>query len=204
MTINNETQDVKVTSISKERLPIGAYLVLCISHFSRHWWKYAFPVAVLWVAQIWVRIDINYTDSLPHHVYLTLKGYKDVGRGDYVAFRFSTEHPASPFRQGAHFLKMVVGVEGDNVQVDTQGHVRIVRKGDDIGNSDIFGGGLQVGQAKSVSKTGRPLEPFKGGVIAPGHIYVAGTHPDSLDSRYEMVGLVSIADDVIGKSYPLF
>jgi conjugal transfer pilin signal peptidase TrbI len=180
------------------------YIALCKTHFAKHWWKYSLPVLVLWFAQIWVRLDFNYTNSLPDHVYLTVKGDKNVTRGDFVAFAFPTEHPHSPYRKGTHFLKIVAGLPGDKVHVDAYGNVHIVYREEenDIRNIFLLDGGHFVGKAKRHSKTGKPLDAFKGGVIPSGYIYVAAPHPDSLDSRYAMLGLVSI--NKVSKSYSLF
>jgi conjugal transfer pilin signal peptidase TrbI len=180
------------------------YTALCKKHFLEHWWKYTFPVLALWFAQIWIRLDFNYTDSLPDHVYLTVKGDTDVTRGDFVAFAFPAEHPYSPYRKGAHFLKIVAGLPGDRVHVDTSGNVRIIYREEvnDTGSIFLLEGGHFMGRAKHHSKTGKPLEATKSGIIPDGYIYVAAPHPDSLDSRYAMLGLVSINE--VSKSYSLF
>ena len=51
-------------------------------------------------------------------VFITVKGWKSgLGRGDYVAYKFPTENPASPFRKGDHMVKLVLGTHGDEVKV---------------------------------------------------------------------------------------
>jgi len=47
------------------------------------------------------------------------------------------------------------------------------------------------------------LERTKGGVIPEGHYYMYAPHPDSLDSRYSMVGLIG-QPLILGKTIPIF
>jgi len=189
------------------RVRLAQYLSLCRSHFRKYWRYYVLPVLAIWIIQIWMRLDFNYTDSLPEHVYLTIKGNKtNFRRGDRVAFEFPTEHPYSPYRKGAHFLKLVAGTEGDLVKVDAESNVWIIYK-EEIFDFDpdhpLFGNGHYMGKAKHFSRKGKPLVATEGGIIPPGYIYVTAPHPDSLDSRYAMLGLLSL-EYVTGKSYPLF
>jgi hypothetical protein len=101
-----------------------------------------------------------------------------------------------------------MAVEGDLVNIDSEGNVRIIHQ-EELNTPDTrwMPGepeGHFVGKAKTHSKKGYPLETFKGGVVPPGRIYVYAPHPDSLDSRSAMLGFVSIEETVMGKSYPLF
>lgn len=176
------------------------YLRLCAAAIRTHWLKMLAPVFVVIALQMFVRLDVNYTDSLRHHVYLTVKGNQwQFQRGDYAAFGFPTENPISPFRKGDHLVKIVAGVPGDRVEVAPDGTVRIFSGSDAISML----GGAPAGIAKPYSKSGRQLKAFAGGTIPPGSYYMYSPHPDSLDSRYEMVGLID-STNILGKTYPLF
>ena len=127
---------------------------------------------------------INSSTSLPQHVFLIHKG-KAPERGQYVAFRWQggSLHPA-----GITFVKILAGVPGDTV----------TRK-----ERDFFVNGEFVGTAKTRSRAGIVLEAAAAGVIPPGRYFVRAPHPDSLDSRYRLPGLIA-QDQIIGRAYALF
>lgn len=185
----------------KCRMTPREYLSLCVETYRRHWKGLTLPIVAMLVLQFFVRLDVNYTESLPDHVFLTIKGWKsNIKHGDYVAFEFPTENPASPFRKGAHMVKLIAGVPGDEVRVSDDGQVRII-SASDPGSARL--GGISVGIAKPQSKKGWKLEAVKGGVIPEGHYYVYAPHTDSLDSRYAMVGMVPM-ERIMGKTLSLF
>lgn len=198
--------------LSKEgggRLTLSEYVGLCTAHLRKYWKRYTAPVLVLVVMQLFIRVDVNYTASLPDHVFITVKGWKSgIGYGDYVAYRFPTENPASPFRKGDHMVKIVVGQPGDQVVID-EGRVvsiihpeKLVSRVDEIPGSPPPGY-RYVGVSKSFSKAGKPLEAIAPGVIPEGRFFAWAPHPDSLDSRYKMVGFIA-EDDILGRSFPIF
>ena len=185
----------------RQRLPWREYVALCVSHFKTCWKRYTAPLVVLVAMTLIIRVDVNYTHSLPDHVFITVKGWKSgLGRGDYVAYIFPTENPASPFRKGDHMVKLVLGTPGDEVKVDPERNVSIHRSGDRFAP---FLGASQVGKAKPVSKAGKPLEAIAPGIVPESRFFVFAPHPDSLDSRYAMVGFIS-EDDIIGRTFPIF
>jgi conjugal transfer pilin signal peptidase TrbI len=185
----------------KQRLSLKEYTLLCVKEMRLYWRQMLAPLAVILFLQLFIRIDINYTDSLPNHAYLTIKGSNwNLQRGDYAVFGFPTENPSSPFRKGDHLVKIIAGVPGDTVVVDENGVIRI-RGEDQPGLAKI--GGSPAGIAKPYTKSGRPIQAIKGGVIPKGQYYMYAPHPDSLDSRYAMVGLVD-KSNIQGKTIPLF
>jgi len=185
----------------RQRLPWREYLAVCISHYKSYWKSYTVPLVVLIAMTLFIRVDVNYTHSLPDHVFITVKGWKSgLGPGDYVAYKFPTENPASPFRKGDHMVKLVLGTHGDVVKVDPERNVSIHRGGDRFAP---FLGASQVGKAKPVSKAGKPLEAIAPGIVPESRFFVFAPHPDSLDSRYAMVGFIS-EDDIIGRTFPIF
>ena len=53
------------------------------------------------------------------------------------------------------------------------------------------------------SRKGVPLEPAAGGVVPAGFIHAHAPHPDALDSRYAIAGLVR-REAVVGRAVVLF
>lgn len=187
----------------KARLSPTEYLKLCWTSFKRHWRQYTLPVVAVLLLQTFLRVDINYTDSLPDHVFITVKGWKTgLKHGDYVTYGFPTANSVSLFRKGDHMVKRVAGVEGDEIRMREDGEFFVLYRGattllpDELGNDSL-------GKAKPYSMTGRPLQAGPVGVIPPGHFYVHAPHRDSLDSRYAMVGWIR-ESDVIGRTFPIF
>lgn len=181
------------------RLSLPEYLNLCRSHFLRYWKGYVFPIVAIFVLQLFVRLDVNLTDSLPDKVFLTVKGWRsNVSTGDYIAFEYQGEGKASPFPKGFHFVKIVAGVEGDRISMDesTRNFYRGDFQKDEITSH-------YLGRAKPVSKTGQPLQAGPVGVIPADQFYVFAPHPDSLDSRYALTGWVK-REHIIGKTFALF
>lgn len=185
------------------RLSLPEYLALCRAHFLRYWKHYTIPLVVVFLLQFVIRIDVNYTDSLPDHVFITVKGWKtDLKHGDYVTYHFPTENPISPFRKGDHMVKIVGGVAGDQVRMDGNRNFTIVAPGTSEALANLLGGS-SMGTAKTISRAGKPLEAGPVGLIPEGAYYVFAPHKDSLDSRYAMVGWVT-EKDIIGRTFSLF
>jgi len=130
-------------------------------------------------------LGVNVTPSLPYTVCLIVKGEFTPQRGDLVAFRWPG---GGPYPAGLAFSKRVRGLPGDEVRA--------------VGR-EFFVNGRPVGRAKEKSATGEPLAVGPTGVIPAGHYYVAGTHPDSLDSRYALAGWIR-RDALIGRAHVLF
>lgn len=129
-------------------------------------------------------ITENMTDSLGGHIYVHKKG-EAFAKGDLVAFRF---RGGATYPRGETFIKRVVGVPGDVV----------TRKGREFWVGDRY-----IGKAKEVSKAGVPLEASAAGVIPEGQYFVTAPSPDSLDSRYTLVGNVK-AIEIIGRAHEVF
>ncbi|VWB77838.1 S26 family signal peptidase [Burkholderia seminalis] len=60
-----------------------------------------------------------------------------------------------------------------------------------------------IGYAKPLSLAGMALFPTEDGVIPPRHYFVATPSPDSLDSRYSIVGTVP-QSAIVGEAYEIF
>lgn len=188
----------------KRRLSLPEYLDLCRVHFRRYWKHYTIPLVAVFLLQLVIRIDVNYTESLPDHVFITVKGWKTgLKRGDYVAYEFPTENPVSPFRKGAHMVKIIGGVGGDIVSMTPTRGFSVTSPGERDMAKMIPGSNGTIGVAKTLSMRGKPLEAGPVGVIPQGSYYVFAPHPDSLDSRYAMVGWIS-EKEILGRTFSLF
>lgn len=192
---------MKLSTFWNPQLSLRDYIDVCVKHGRKYWWQYLLPVAVIGILQIFVRLDVNYTDSLPDHAFITVKGWRTgLKHGDYVAYEFPTESPISPFRKGSHMVKLVGGVPGDTVTMDEQGNFRVVRADDSKALQQL--GGSVLATAKTHTKTGKPIKPGPVGVIPEGHYFVFAPHKDSLDSRYEITGWIPEAN-ILGRTFPI-
>jgi conjugal transfer pilin signal peptidase TrbI len=190
-----------MSTIITKRLSVGEYLRLCVIHFLRYWWQYTLPLAVIIVLQLFIRIDVNLTESLPDRVFVTVKGAtSNIERGDYIAFKWPG---GGPYPKGFHFVKIVAGVPGDVVRVDEERNFYIDKSEKRKTGEGISLTERHVGIAKTHSKHGMPLDVGPTGVIPSGHYYVYAPHPDSLDSRYALTGWIP-QEAIIGKTYAIF
>ncbi len=149
-------------------------------------WAIAYPLIIVAAVtfQAHFALGLNASPSLPHRFFLIHKGELPQ-RGQYVAFRWTG---GGPYPAGVTFVKLIVGMAGDTVT---------------RADRDFFVNGTSVGQAKTVSRQGTPLEPGPTGVLPSGRYYVRAPHQDSLDSRYRLTGWIS-DEQIIGRAYALF
>jgi conjugal transfer pilin signal peptidase TrbI len=95
-------------------------------------------------------------------------------------------------RKGDGFVKYLLGVPGDRIEVKGQDVVLHTPRGS-----------WSVGRCKAESRQGHPLRCTASRVIPPGFVYVWAPHADALDSRYEVMGLVP-ASSIAGKAVRLW
>ena len=129
-------------------------------------------------------LGLNASSSLPQRLFLIHKGGLPQ-RGDYVAFRWLE---GAPYPPGVIFVKVLAGLPGDLISRTDR---------------DFFVNGAPVGHAKSVSREGLVLDLGPTGTLPAGRYYVLASHPDSLDSRYQLMGWIS-ESQIIGRAYALF
>lgn len=186
-----------MTTAMAGRLSVSQYVQLVLAHYKKWWKAYTLPVLGVAIASIFIRIDINVTPSLPDHLFITVKGTPSkVERGDYIVFRW---HGGGPIPEGLHMCKIVAGVPGDIVRMDDNRKFYVTN----ASSQSALANEQFVGYAKTYSREGKPLQASEGGVIPEGRYYVMAPHPDSLDSRYQISGLVS-HDAIIGRTYAIF
>lgn len=129
------------------------------------------------------RLVLNGTSSLPHTGYLMVSWPILPLRGSYVAFR-SPEVVDARF-QSFPFVKRIVGVPGDvitstDAQVCVAGECRVL---------------LQ-------NLTEQGLKPLAEGTVVADEFVVFGDAPDSLDSRYALIGTAA-RSDILAVGYPV-
>ena len=118
------------------------------------------------------------TPSLPYRWYIAFPPWKTThfNKGDYVWFAY----PPAPYP----LIKRIVGTEGDAIKHDKDHQIWV---------NDTW--------------IGKPISPQEPGMtmnrVAKNTVFVAGTHPQSLDSRYQTIGLIETTK-IIGKLFPLW
>ncbi|MBB6019323.1 signal peptidase I [Paenibacillus sp. JGP012] len=113
-------------------------------------------------------------------------------RGEVIVFHVPSE--------GRDFIKRVIAVAGDTVQV--QGDTVTVN-GQKV-NETYIQGAIDAAEANGGTYNVKdfPNEQFPDGKVPPGHVFVMGDNrPNSTDSR--MIGYVSLKD-IIGRADVIF
>jgi conjugal transfer pilin signal peptidase TrbI len=130
------------------------------------------------------------TPCLPGRLYIVEKGLPPVRHG-LVAFR--TDDRQRPYRPGTKFVKLVVGLPGDQVEINAACRGAVVSPD---------GAYPIVLEDRVLDRLGKDCRDLAGSYEIPADSYfVVGTLPDSYDSRYW--GLVS-SEQVIGRAWKVF
>lgn len=166
------------------------------AHAQRQCVAYVFLAASVYLfAQNYI-IGWNLTPSLPYTLFLVHKG-EPFGKDDLAAFYWHGGNGQykgkTPYREHMIFVKKVAGVPGETLSITPDRTV-------------LLNNFWELGKAKEFSKQHQPLEILHlppGGIIPQDQYYVAAPHPDSLDSRYEMTGLIP-QSAFIGKARAIF
>lgn len=95
-------------------------------------------------------------------------------------------------RKGDGFIKYLIGVPGDRVEVVGDRVFLQTRRGR-----------LDMGRCKPATRKGHPLQPIAPQEIPEGYAYVWAPHVDALDSRYSVMGLVP-KTAVVGRALRLW
>lgn len=182
-------------SVARRTLPRDLAIVLLIFLVSRH-------MSLAWIM----------TDSVHTSVAVVVKGGAP-HRGDLAAFAYSggtlkNYYLATPTtraalklgmnpvldgpRKGDGFLKYLQGLPGDRIEVEDRKVFLVTPKG------RFF-----MGEGKSHTRHGVPLEMIRPQTIPPGFVYVWAPHRDALDSRYSVMGLVP-STSIVGKGIALW
>ena len=153
-------------------------------HLRRWSWVYLLVSSVAFAFHARYAIGLNVTASLPYRLFVIDKA-DHPERSQYVAFRWPG---GGPYAAGATFVKQIIGIPGDVI-------TRV--------NRSFFVNGHPAGLAKPLSQSGQALALGPTGTLPSGRYYVRAPHPDSLDSRYALLGWISECQ-IIGRAYVLF
>lgn len=139
-----------------------------------------------WILQANFQLVVNRSESLPIRSVLILKG-KLPNKVDQI-FVFRVKNNKHYPNQEKEFIKLAGGFAGNEIEI----------KG-----GEVYVSGKMIGVAKAESLKGLPLAMIEAGII-PSHKFFAYTpHKDSLDSRYQDLGLVD-EKDIIGTAIATF
>jgi conjugal transfer pilin signal peptidase TrbI len=154
-------------------------------HIKRFYVLYMVAIIAFQWCYTHYRIALNMTNSLPTTCFIIVLGDKPTQIGQYVAFEWQRNQFYAP---SWVFIKRIEGVAGQTVSIDKR---------------SVFVDGRKVGYAKETSQRGIALEPIQPGVIPQGQLYAQTPHPDSLDSRYAITGLIE-SKRIVGRAYAIF
>jgi conjugal transfer pilin signal peptidase TrbI len=146
------------------------------------------------------KLAFNMTPSLKFRMAIIEKGLQPTSHNDLVAYKW---HGGASIPLGLEMVKRVAGIKGDEVDV-----VEVQKQPGESAATmlNLYEVVLRrsTGQeyarfkVKQFSRDGKPLAPADRRVIRRGEYFVVADHPDSLDSRYAVTGLIH-ADQVVGK-----
>lgn len=91
--------------------------------------------------------------------------------------------------KGQHIIKQIIGTEGDEVHYDF--------------TKNLYIGDFKVGPLREKNTHGTVLYGIEEGIIPNGFVFLYAPHPRSLDSRYDVLGLVE-RHHLKGKAIALF
>lgn len=145
------------------------------------------------------RLSFNTSDSLPFSVFFTNYDTPSPAKGQFVRAVLPKDHIFAP---GREITKRVLGGPGDIITVKDR---VVFINGDKVGIAKTFAKTLhhKEAPASDVPATPAKLSPIEPGVIPAKHWYLAGSHPDSYDSRYQSNGVFH-EKSIIARAYPLF
>jgi len=155
------------------------------------WWvfllAFIIPTLITWGFASRYKIGINLDHSLTCRLFIVEKGVMPV-KGECIAFRCKDLRPY--FQEGIMFIKRLVGIPGDRIEVSPDG-------------KSFYLNGKFVARAKDTDKQGNPVAParFEDKTLCPTCYFVLGDHPRSYDSRYW--GYMW-KDQIVGKATCLF
>ena len=161
---------------------------ILLTHIKRYAITYALMVMLYGVVHANYRISYNETPSLPYTWFLVCLN-ETVDTGGFIAFRW---HGGEPYPDGIIFVKRLVASPGEIVTRNGRNFT--------VGERTLLGKAVGLSRRKLY-----PNEELHDGknTIQLGKYFVAGDHEYSLDSRYNLLGLVD-KKEVIGRAYPIF
>ncbi len=184
-----------------------------------------------WIAQANFQLVRNHSESLPFDSVLIRKG-KIPNKIDQI-FVFKVKNNPHYPNQEKQFIKLVGGFAGDPITTSKSEFVaswspfavdetdkglyfffdqvsKILPEGklEKMGvhlvdKQRVYVNGKMIGLAKTESLKGLPIAMIEAGAIPPHKFFAYTPHKDSLDSRYQDLGLVD-EKDIIGTAIATF
>ncbi len=185
MSTLNKDQPLTLDLFMERSKSFGSILV---RHVKSHAITWGLLIALYGVVHANYRLCINETPSLPYTLFL-INLNETVETGGFIAFSW---HHGKPYPDGITFVKRLLASPGDIV----------TKKGRDFIVGDRTLAGKEIGLSLKKLYPNDALHEGKN-TIQLGKYFVAGDHEYSLDSRYNLLGLVD-KKEVIGRAYPIF
>lgn len=164
-----------------------AFGPVLVKHLRSHAITWVLLISLYGVAHANYRLAMNQTPSLPYTLFLICLN-DTVETGGFIAFKW---HNGDPYPDGYTFTKRLLAGPGDVV----------TKKGRDfvVGDRRLVGKNIGLSLKKLF-----PNDELREGknTLQRNKYFVAGDHEYSLDSRYNLLGLVD-KKDVIGRAYPI-
>lgn len=153
--------------------------LLCIKSILKGLGYFFGSICLVFMVSQNLRFLISETDSLAQHYFIQVRRMP-VKLNDYTVVW-------SDWHRGL-IIKKIIGVAGDKIWFD---------------DDKLFVNDIKIGSYKSIATDGRILHPIAAQTIPKGYVFLAATHPQSFDSRYQELGLVA-TDQLKGRVFPLF
>ena len=185
MSTLNEHQPFTLDLVIERSRSFGPVLV---KHIKTHAITWILLILLYGVIHANYRLAINQTPSLPYTLFLISLDEK-VETGGLIAFKW---HNGDPYPDGYTFTKRLLASPGDVVTKRGRNFV--------VGDRTLIG--KEIGLSLKKLFPNDELHEGKN-TIQLNKYFVAGDHEYSLDSRYNLLGLVD-RKDVIGRAYPIF
>ena len=185
MSTLNEHQPLTLDLFIERSKSFGPIL---IKHFKSHAMTWALLISLYGVIHANYQLAINQTPSLPYTLFLICLN-DTVETDGLIAFKW---HNGAPYPDGYTFTKRLLASPGDVV----------TKKGRDFIVGDRTLVGKEIGLSLKKLFPNDELHEGKN-TIQLNKYFVSGDHEYSLDSRYNLLGLVD-KKDVIGRAYPIF
>lgn len=148
-------------------------------------WVYLFFLIITaLLCNHYLGFSVNTTNSLPFKIFITYQK-ANPSVGDYISFKAPLE---SGLPTNIIITKKILAGPGDLVTKNGQ---------------DFFINQKWVAKAKLKSRDGQTLILGPEGKLKDGQYYVGATHPDSLDSRYLVIGWIK-REQIITVAHPIF
>lgn len=153
--------------------------LLCIKSILKGLGYFFGSICLVFILSQNLRFLISETDSLAQHYFIQVRLMPPKLNNYTVVW--------SDWYRGL-IIKKIIGAAGDKIWFD---------------DGKLFVNDLKIGSYKNIATDGRALHPIAAQTIPKDYVFLASTHSQSFDSRYQELGLVAICK-LKGLVFPLF